>query len=82
MPLLVQVAEAVSAAIARARPELAGADPVVRRSEHADFQSNAAPALAKSARSKPAELAEAVTTALGDLTDGTVAKVELSGPGL
>ncbi|MFI1916532.1 hypothetical protein [Nocardia sp. NPDC020380] len=32
VPLLEQVATAVSAAIVRARPQLAGADPVVRRS--------------------------------------------------
>jgi arginyl-tRNA synthetase len=77
-PLLDQVALAVSDAIASTRPELAGADPVVRRSEHADFQSNAALALAKPARVRPADLAAELTGAL----DGDVlGAVERSGPG-
>ncbi|MDQ3789570.1 MAG: arginine--tRNA ligase [Actinomycetota bacterium] len=76
--LLDQVAEAVSDAIARARPELAGADPVVRRSEHADFQSNAALALAKPAKTRPADLATELTGALDGDAIGTV---ERSGPG-
>ncbi|GAB1515024.1 arginine--tRNA ligase [Actinophytocola sp. KF-1] len=77
-PLLDQVAGAVSDAIANARPELAGADPVVRRSEHADFQSNAALALAKLARTRPADLATELTGALHGDVIGTV---ERSGPG-
>ncbi|MFZ0876380.1 MAG: arginine--tRNA ligase, partial [Pseudonocardiaceae bacterium] len=52
--LIGQVEVAVRDAIDRVLPELAGADPVVRRSEHADFQSNAALALAKRARTRPA----------------------------
>ncbi|WP_027945473.1 arginine--tRNA ligase [Amycolatopsis taiwanensis] len=78
-PLLGQVATIVSAAINRARPELAGADPVVRRSEHADFQSNAALALAKRTRTRPADLAGELTTAL-DYAE-VIGSVELSGPG-
>ena len=62
--LISQVEAAVSGAIDRALPDLAGANPVVRRSEHADFQSNAALALAKRARTKPAEVATAVSEAL------------------
>ncbi|WP_051425714.1 arginine--tRNA ligase [Jiangella gansuensis] len=77
-PLLGHVATAVSAAIDRARPDLAGADPVVRRSEHADFQSNAALALAKRAGTKPADLAAQLRTTLGG---DRVGSVELSGPG-
>lgn len=80
LPLLGQVADSVSQAIAKAIPELAGSDPVVRRSEHADFQSNAALALAKRARTKPAELANALTAVLADGL-GPIAEVELSGPG-
>nr|WP_239395178.1 arginine--tRNA ligase [Frankia sp. CiP3] len=86
-----QVETAVSDAISQALPELAGADPVVRRSEHADFQANAALALAKRARRKPADLAASVADALrrgiGTDTDtdadtGTpVASVTVSGPG-
>ncbi|WP_245565932.1 arginine--tRNA ligase [Thermocrispum municipale] len=77
-PLLGQVADSVSQAIAHAYPELAGADPLVRRSEHADFQSNAALALAKRARTKPAELAQALTSAMAG---ERVERVEVSGPG-
>jgi Arginyl tRNA synthetase N terminal domain len=52
------VEAAVSAAMARVLPaELAGADPLVRRSEHADFQSNVALALAKPSGRKPLDLA-------------------------
>ena len=66
LPLLGQVADSVAQAIDDARPELTGADPVVRRSEHADFQSNAALALAKQARTEPAQLADALTTNLAE----------------
>lgn len=80
LPLLGQVADSVSQAIDDARPELAGADSVVRRSEHADFQSNAALALAKRAETKPTALAETLTANLVEKC-GPIAGVELSGPG-
>jgi arginyl-tRNA synthetase len=71
--------DAVAGAMARALPaELAGADPLVRRSEHADFQANAALSLAKKAGVKPRELAESIAAALDSDTD---LGVELSGPG-
>ncbi|MGH3928768.1 MAG: arginine--tRNA ligase [Pseudonocardiaceae bacterium] len=79
--LFSQVETAVSGAIDRALPELAGADPVVRRSEHADFQSNAALALAKRARTKPAELATAVSEALRADSGPALGAVTVSGPG-
>jgi arginyl-tRNA synthetase len=79
--LISQVETAVSGAIDRAVPEAAGADPVVRRSEHADFQSNAALALAKRARTRPADLASALAEALRADTDTAVAEVTVSGPG-
>ena len=78
-PLLGRVADSVSEAIAHAYPELSGADPLVRRSEHADFQSNAALALAKRARTKPVELAQALTSAVAD--DAGIERVDVSGPG-
>lgn len=80
LPLLGQVADGVSQAIDHVSPELAGADPVVRRSDHADFQSNAALALAKRAHTKPADLADALSMALTD-DHGPIARVEISGPG-
>ena len=52
------VEAAVSAAMARVLPaDLAGSDPLVRRSEHADFQSNIALSLAKQLRRPPRDLA-------------------------
>jgi arginyl-tRNA synthetase len=74
-----QVEEAVTAALGRVRPELAGADPLVRRSDRADFQSNVALAAAKRVKARPAELAAELVGALGD--DGPVSAVEVSGPG-
>lgn len=65
-----RIAGAVSDAIATTRPSLAGADPVVRRSERADFQSNAALALAVPA----AELAKAIQ-------DKAIGSIVPSGPG-
>ncbi|NDL57570.1 arginine--tRNA ligase [Phytoactinopolyspora mesophila] len=80
-PLLDRVAGIVSEAISRVRPEFFGTDSVVRRSEHADFQSNAALALAKRARTRPVDLAAELSTALNNAHDGPVGLVEVSGPG-
>ncbi|GAA5063227.1 arginine--tRNA ligase [Nocardia callitridis] len=80
LPLLGHVSAAVADAIARTRPEMKGADPVVRRSTRADFQSNAAPALAKRSGIPPTEVAAGLVEALrsdGDLLNS----VELSGQG-
>ncbi|MHB1973850.1 MAG: arginine--tRNA ligase, partial [Acidimicrobiales bacterium] len=56
-----------------------GADPVLRPSEHADFQANGALPLAKRLGRRPRDLAEEVVAAahLG----GMCATVEVSGPG-
>ena len=75
--LLARIEDTVGAAIARAFPELAGADPVVRRSEHADFQSNAALAAARNARRPPGEVADRIVDALA----GTDVTATVSGPG-
>ena len=77
-----QVEEAVSAALRRVRPELAGADPLVRRSDHADFQSNAALASAKRVKARPAALAAELAQVLSDAGEsGPIADVAVSGPG-
>ncbi|MGY1864869.1 arginine--tRNA ligase [Nocardia gipuzkoensis] len=81
LPLLDQVAAAVSDAIDRTRPETAGADPVVRRSTHADFQSNAALALAKRLKVRPSDYAAELATALASAPGQVFRSVELSGPG-
>ncbi|MEV0551484.1 arginine--tRNA ligase [Nocardia salmonicida] len=80
VPLLGRVAAAVSEAIARVRPEAADADPVVRRSDRADFQSNAALPLAKRVGVPPAQLGAELVTQI-DLTDGVIDDVQVSGPG-
>ena len=79
--LIGQVEVAVDDAIDRVLPELAGADPVVRPSEHADYQSNAALALAKPAGTRPAEVAGAVAQALRADPGTPIAEVTVSGPG-
>ncbi|OBF71983.1 arginine--tRNA ligase [Mycobacterium sp. 852002-51759_SCH5129042] len=81
VPLLAHVATAVSEAIVRARPHLAGADPVVRRSDRADFQSNAAMPLAKRTGEPPHQLAADINGALGDADDPVISQVQASGPG-
>jgi arginyl-tRNA synthetase len=59
--------------------EFAGADPVIRPSQFADYQANAPLALAKRLRRAPRDVAAALTGAL-DVAD-VCAGVEVSGPG-
>ncbi|MGW5822905.1 arginine--tRNA ligase domain-containing protein, partial [Streptomyces noursei] len=70
-----RVADALSAAL----PEAGAADPLLRRSDRADFQANGLLALAKKLGGNPRELAGKVVETLG--TDGVLADVEVSGPG-
>ncbi|TWV40351.1 arginine--tRNA ligase [Streptomyces misionensis] len=70
-----QLASALSATL----PEAADADPLLRRSDRADFQANGILALAKKAKANPRELA---TQVVSRVTTGTVIEdVEVSGPG-
>ncbi|WP_394814404.1 arginine--tRNA ligase [Streptomyces chisholmiae] len=80
-PLADEVAAAVSAAMEQALPaELASADPLVRPSDHADFQANVALSMAKRLGRNPRELAGTLREHL--LADAPfVASVEVSGPG-
>jgi arginyl-tRNA synthetase len=59
--------------------EHAGADPLLRRSTHADFQANCALALQKVTKQKPRDLAQKIVDALGP--NDVVARVEIAGPG-
>ncbi|QNE79334.1 arginine--tRNA ligase [Streptomyces finlayi] len=70
-----QLADALTAAL----PDAGTADPLLRRSERADFQANGILALAKKLKGNPRELASQVTAALpaGDL----IKDIEVSGPG-
>ncbi|MCF3123659.1 arginine--tRNA ligase [Streptomyces arenae] len=70
-----RLADALSAAL----PEAGSADPLLRRSDRADFQANGILALAKKLKGNPRELATQVVAGIekGDL----LADVEVSGPG-
>ncbi|MFI7410884.1 arginine--tRNA ligase [Streptomyces sp. NPDC049627] len=66
-------------ALASALPEADGVDPLLRRSDRADFQANGILALAKKAKANPRELA---TQVVSEVVTGDVIKdVEVSGPG-
>lgn len=78
-PLSARVNQHLADALASALPEADGVDPLLRRSDRADFQANGILALAKKAKSNPRELA---TQVVGDIVTGDVIKdVEVSGPG-
>jgi arginyl-tRNA synthetase len=68
--------QAVSSAFG---PEHAGVDPLVRRSDRADFQANLAMSLGKSLKRPPREVAQALIAALK--ADDICEKVEIAGPG-
>ena len=70
-----QLADALTAAL----PDAGTADPLLRRSDRADFQANGILALAKKLKGNPRELASQVTAALpaGEL----IKDIEVSGPG-
>ncbi|MFF8385610.1 arginine--tRNA ligase [Streptomyces kanasensis] len=70
-----RLADALSAAL----PEAGSADPLLRRSDRADFQANGILALAKKLGGNPRELAAKVVDALPD--SGLLKEVEVSGPG-
>ncbi|MEW2166689.1 arginine--tRNA ligase [Streptomyces sp. NPDC007084] len=70
-----RLADALSAAL----PEAGSADPLLRRSDRADFQANGILALAKKAKANPRDLAERV---VAEVASGDVIKeIEVSGPG-
>lgn len=73
------VEQRVADALASALPEAGAADPLLRRSDRADFQANGILALAKKAKANPRELATTVVEAIptGDL----IREIEVSGPG-
>ncbi|GAB3159134.1 arginine--tRNA ligase [Myceligenerans halotolerans] len=76
-----QVEAAVQAALTRVLPaELAGTDPVVRRSERADFQSNGTLAVAKKAHRAPRDIATDVVAHLAG-EESPAIEAEVSGPG-
>ncbi|MEU8695054.1 arginine--tRNA ligase [Streptomyces sp. NPDC048665] len=70
----------LASALSATLPEAAGADPLLRRSDRADFQANGILALAKKAKANPRELA---TTVVAQVVTGDelIKDVEVSGPG-
>ncbi|GGR73962.1 arginine--tRNA ligase [Streptomyces aureoverticillatus] len=70
-----RLADALSAAL----PEAAPADPLLRRSDRADFQANGILALAKKAKANPRELATKVVASID--APELLGDVEVSGPG-
>ncbi|MFI5526392.1 arginine--tRNA ligase [Streptomyces platensis] len=70
-----RVADALSAAL----PEAGSADPLLRRSDRADFQANGMLALAKKLKGNPRELASQVVAEIGE--NALFKEVEVSGPG-
>ncbi|WP_371678054.1 arginine--tRNA ligase [Streptomyces sp. NBC_01276] len=73
------VEQRVADALASALPEAGATDPLLRRSDRADFQANGILALAKKAKANPRELATTVVEGIptGDL----IRDIEVSGPG-
>ncbi|MDQ1047657.1 arginine--tRNA ligase [Streptomyces sp. V4I2] len=70
-----RLADAFSSALAEAD----GVDPLLRRSDRADFQANGILALAKKAKANPRELATQVVA--GVVTGDVIKDIEVSGPG-
>ncbi|NEA38543.1 arginine--tRNA ligase [Streptomyces sp. SID11385] len=77
--LTASVEQQLKDALAAALPGTADADPLLRRSDRADFQANGVLALAKKAKANPRELATQVVAALPD--SAVIKDVEVSGPG-
>ncbi|MEU7318000.1 arginine--tRNA ligase [Streptomyces sp. NPDC007083] len=77
--LAATVHQRVSDALSAALPEAASADPLLRRSDRADFQANGMLALAKQLKGNPRELAAKVAEAVP--ANDEIASIEVSGPG-
>ncbi|MEV5314762.1 arginine--tRNA ligase [Streptomyces sp. NPDC052610] len=73
------VQQHLASALSATLPEAAGADPLLRRSDRADFQANGILALAKKAKANPRELATQVVSQI--VTGEVIEDVEVSGPG-
>ncbi|MFE9454320.1 arginine--tRNA ligase [Streptomyces sp. NPDC006739] len=73
------VQQHLASALSATLPEAAGADPLLRRSDRADYQANGILALAKKAKANPRELATQVVTAV--VTGDVIKDIEVSGPG-
>ncbi|MFH8802654.1 arginine--tRNA ligase [Streptomyces sp. NPDC017936] len=72
------VEQHLASALSATLPE-ASADPLLRRSDRADFQANGILALAKKAKANPRELATRVVSRI--VTGDVIRDIEVSGPG-
>lgn len=77
--LTASVHQRLANALSAALPEAVDADPLLRRSDRADFQANGILALAKKAKANPRELAARVVERV--TTGDVIGEVEVSGPG-
>ncbi|MGI5137937.1 MULTISPECIES: arginine--tRNA ligase [unclassified Streptomyces] len=77
--LTASVHQRLANALSATLPEAADADPLLRRSDRADFQANGILALAKKAKANPRELATQVVDKV--VTGDVIKDVEVSGPG-
>ncbi|EYT84679.1 arginine--tRNA ligase [Streptomyces sp. Tu 6176] len=77
--LTASVHQRLANALSAALPEAAAADPLLRRSDRADFQANGILALAKKAKANPRELAAQVVERV--VTGDVIGDIEVSGPG-
>ncbi|MGX1271600.1 arginine--tRNA ligase [Streptomyces phaeoluteigriseus] len=73
------VEQHLASALSAALPEAVGADPLLRRSDRADYQANGILALAKKAKANPRELATQVVSQV--VTGELIKDIEVSGPG-
>ncbi|MFD7435922.1 arginine--tRNA ligase [Streptomyces sp. NPDC059861] len=76
--LSASVEQQLTSAVSAALPET-DADPLLRRSDRADFQANGILALAKKAKANPRELAAQVVAQIP--TGDVIKEIEVSGPG-
>lgn len=80
--LAATVNQRVTDALSAALPQVAAADPLLRRSDRADFQANGMLALAKRLKDNPREVAAKVVAGIDTGSAGDVIKeIEVSGPG-
>jgi arginyl-tRNA synthetase len=73
------VQQHLATALTAALPEAGSADPLLRRSDRADYQANGILALAKKAKANPRELATRVVSQV--VTGDLIEDIEVSGPG-
>ena len=79
--LATTVNQRVTDALSAALPEATDADPLLRRSDRADFQANGMLALAKKMKGNPRDLAAQVVERLATGAGEAISEIEVSGPG-